>query len=153
MNSNQNQKEISTYSLSSPEARTQHAHRTSTFPEIYSTAQSSTHKQKLYQNSQIKKEIMPPLLLAQIPNLRKMFSHKIFIHTTISCNKSRQYSSTYKRFSQSNAQAHQDIFNIQRRYTYIIIQARHITALQSIQSHPRQCNYSEILQYALFTST
>ena len=100
---NQNQPEISTYSLSAPEARTQHAHRTSTFLEIYSTAQSSTHKQKLYQNSPIKKEIMPPLLLAQIPDLRKMFSHKIFIHTTISCNKSRQYSSTHKRFSQSGA--------------------------------------------------
>ena len=73
---------------------------------------------------------MPPTLLAQIPVLRKMFPHKIFIHTTISCNKSGQYSSTHKRFSQSDAQTHQSIFNIQQQYTHIeMMKARHTTAL------------------------
>ena len=69
----------STYPLPAPEAQARRTHRTPTLPKIHSTDQSSTHAQKLYRNSQIKKEIMPPPLLARIPDLGKMFSHRKYL--------------------------------------------------------------------------
>ena len=96
---------------------------------------------------------MPPLLLAQIPDLRKMFSHKIFIHTTISCNKSRQYSSTHKRFSQSGAHESSRHIHNQQQYIKNDESQTHQCIIWNIQTNPRQCNDYETLQYALPTST